>query len=75
MWTNPGLHGGGLAPDGGMDTEERLVEQATMTKRRAKELGIDQKVSAMGRWAATGVLSAADSITILACLPPRSAWV
>ena len=44
MWANPQKWGGGLAADGKMDCEERLLEQAKMTKAHAKSLGIDQKV-------------------------------
>jgi hypothetical protein len=44
MWANPGRHGGGLSADGKMDCEERLLQQAAMTKAHAKSLGIDQQV-------------------------------
>ena len=44
MWANPQKWGGGLAADGKMDCEERLLEQAKMTKAHAKSLGISQKV-------------------------------
>jgi len=44
MWANPQKWGGGLAADGKMDCEERLLEQAKMTKQHAKSLGISQKV-------------------------------
>lgn len=44
MWANPKRWQGGLAPDGKMDCQERLVEQAKMTKAHAKSLGIEQKV-------------------------------
>lgn len=44
MWANPQRHGGGLAADGKMDCEERLLEQARMTKAHARSLGIDQQV-------------------------------
>ena len=44
MWANPQQYEGGLAADGKMDCEERLLEQAKMTKAHAKSLGIDQQV-------------------------------
>lgn len=44
MWANPKQWGGGLAPDGKMDCQERLLKQAEMTKAHARSLGIDQKV-------------------------------
>jgi hypothetical protein len=44
MWANPKQWDGGLAPDGKMDCQERLLKQAEMTKAHAKGLGIDQKV-------------------------------
>jgi hypothetical protein len=44
MWANPKQWDGGLAPDGKMDCQERLIKQAEMTKAHAKSLGIEQKV-------------------------------
>ena len=34
----------GLADDGKMDCQERLLEQAKMTKAHARSLGIEQRV-------------------------------
>ena len=44
MWANPQEWGGGLAADGKMDCQERLLKQAQLTKAHARKLGIDQQV-------------------------------
>ena len=44
MWANPQQWDGGLAADGKMDCQERLLKQAEMTKAHAKSLGIEQRV-------------------------------